>query len=690
MRSFRAIFNVFVSIAIVLSLCVAQLPAAWAQNATSTVGSYGAGLGEALLVGEIPSSAELTPTEGWTKSGSCEWAMDYDAGAFTVRPINGKDAGCLSGFPWKSFATTIEKIVLEGEIQILDCTSAFSGMKCLREVVGLSNINPMSSLSMAFMFEGCTALESLDLTGLDTSGIKNMNSMFHLCKSLTSIDFTGFDTSKVTDMTTMFSGCASLEAIDLSGFDTSSTTSMCSPLSGGLFFGCESLKSLDLSSLDTSNITDMSSMFAGCSSLEVLDLSPLDTSRVMNMSNMFNGCNSLRTLDLSVVDTRAIANMNGTFSDCYSLESVNLSGIDTRSLSETAGMFSNCYSLKSVDFSDFDTSNVERSDHMFTSCRSLSEITIGSKFSVREGLPCGYWKNESGVLFAEEDIPAGVCGTYRFHGNIKSIGLDFSSKTVKLEDGHFYLNAVLESRGWEGELIWISQNTDVAEVDDFGKVTPRRTGKTVISVTADDFTASCEITVVASPKEYEDDFKDANGMISMSKTRAHLLTKSMQFTGKSLTPPIAVYLGNKRLTENVHYKVASTGNVNVGSGFVQIIGLGIYSGATHMFFDIVPKNFSISKLVGSKRSFTVKWKKPASSCVGQTTACKIRYSTYKSMKKAKTKTLGWRTKAWSKRSWKITKLKPKKTYYVQIQTRKTVNGKSYCSAWSKVKKVRTK
>ncbi len=36
------------------------------------------------------------------------------------------------------------------------------------------------------------------------------------------------------------------------------------------------------------------------------------------------------------------------------------------------------------------------------------------------------------------------------------------------------------------------------------------------------------------------------------------------------------------------------------------------------------------------------------------------------------------------------KLKTKKTYYVRIRTYKTVNGKNYYSAWSGVKKAKTK
>ena len=45
---------------------------------------------------------------------------------------------------------------------------------------------------------------------------------------------------------------------------------------------------------------------------------------------------------------------------------------------------------------------------------------------------------------------------------------------------------------------------------------------------------------------------------------------------------------------------------------------------------------------------------------------------------------------YSTTSKKITKLKPKKKYYVQIRSYKTVGGKKYYSAWSAKKTVKTK
>ena len=94
-------------------------------------------------------------------------------------------------------------------------------------------------------------------------------------------------------MSCMFDGCSSLTSLDLSGLGAPNVTDMSS-----MFFGCLSLKSLDLSSFDASSAKDMSEMFKGCSRLTFLDLSGLGASSAEDMSGMFHGCPGLRTVTL--------------------------------------------------------------------------------------------------------------------------------------------------------------------------------------------------------------------------------------------------------------------------------------------------------------------------------------------------------------------------------------------------------
>ena len=98
------------------------------------------------------------------------------------------------------------------------------------------------------------------------------------------------------------------------------------------------------------------------------------------------------------------------------------------------------------------------------------------------------------------------------------------------------------------------------------------------------------------------------------------------------------------------------------------------------------KGTTLGKPTAAKRALTVKWNKPKATFLKQTTGYQIRYSTKSSMAGAKTKLV---TKSGTT-SLKLTKLKAKTKYYVQIRTYKTVNGVKYYSAWSAKKSLKTK
>ena len=233
------------------------------------------------------------------------------------------------------------------------------------------------------MFNNCSALTSLDVSGFDSSKVTDMSGMFNGCSSLTSIDVSKFNTSKVVDMNTMFTNCHKLSSLDVSGFDTSMVTNMSS-----MFNGCSGLASLDVSNFDTSKVTDMANMFNSCSALTSLDVSNFDTSKVTNMNNMFNGCSSLTSLDVSNFDTSLVTNMASMFDGCSALTSLDLSSFNTSNVTSMGGMFDNCSSLTSLDVSSFDTSKVNNMATMFQNCASLSSLDLsGFDTSNVENMP---------------------------------------------------------------------------------------------------------------------------------------------------------------------------------------------------------------------------------------------------------------------------------------------------------------
>jgi surface protein len=141
-------------------------------------------------------------------------------------------------------------------------------------------------------------LESLDLSGWDTSSLAYMSGMFSECNALETLNYDGWDTSSVMIMSYMFQYCKALVELDLSGFDTSSVTDM-----RNMFFGREALEELDLSGFDTSSVTDMVKMFFLSSNLTTIYASDKwSTAKVTSSSQMFSNCTSLPNFNSSVID----------------------------------------------------------------------------------------------------------------------------------------------------------------------------------------------------------------------------------------------------------------------------------------------------------------------------------------------------------------------------------------------------
>ena len=146
---------------------------------------------------------------------------------------------------------------------------------------------PTTTYLWFYLMKNLLTIEGIEY--LNTSEVTNMAHMFNTCSSLTSIDLSGFNTSKVTEMRVMFCNCTGLTSLDLSSFNTSKVTNMFN-----MFGGCSSLTSLDLSSFNTSNVTNMGRMFYGCSRLTTVYVGEnWSTEAVTSSSYMFHNNNNL-------------------------------------------------------------------------------------------------------------------------------------------------------------------------------------------------------------------------------------------------------------------------------------------------------------------------------------------------------------------------------------------------------------
>ncbi len=233
--------------------------------------------------------------------------------------------------------------------------------------------NCTSITSTAFWFCECKNLAAISgIEYLKTDNVTDMDGMFNSCSTLTSLDVSGFKTDNVMNMNCMFRSCSSLMSLDVSGFETDNVTDM-----GGMFDGCSCLMSLDVSGFKTDNVTNMNHMFGGCSGLASLDVTHFITNKVLYMGNMFDGCSGLTSLDVSGFKTDNVTNMVGMFYGCSGLTSLDVSGFNTDKVSDMWGMFYGCSGLTSLDVSGFKTNNVVDMGYMFYGCSGLTTIYAG-------------------------------------------------------------------------------------------------------------------------------------------------------------------------------------------------------------------------------------------------------------------------------------------------------------------------
>lgn len=184
------------------------------------------------------------------------------------------------------------------------------------------------------MFEGCSNLETLDLSGID----------MHLANSTDSYDYslsdnrTSIDTSALIATDGMFEDCKNLKTLKLpvlSNMPGSSATHPINlpvemydstgktftsvgknnyPKDGVLYaenpefkkfenkYANSDATSLDVSGVDISNATSLDGTFKNCKKLESLDLSSWNMSKVKSATDMLAGCDSLKELKLPTAD----------------------------------------------------------------------------------------------------------------------------------------------------------------------------------------------------------------------------------------------------------------------------------------------------------------------------------------------------------------------------------------------------
>lgn len=222
---------------------------------------------------------------------------------------------------------------------------------------------------------------------------------------------------------------------------------------------------------------------------------------------------------------------------------------------------------------------------------------------------------------------------------------------------------------------YVSDDESVVKVDqETGVLTAVGPGQTRVHVQVRNGETVCStyttVTVEALCNNY--DLKDAK----ISGLR------SVSYTGSARKPNPVVELGGRTLVKGRDYKLTYSSNRNVGTAKVIISGMGAYKGSRTAAFRIIPKATKIKSIRPHGRGFRVRW-------VGRTvqvSGYQLRWSRRADMSSAKTKLIKSKKRTVCSRKG----LGANVRYYVQVRSYKTVKGKRYWSAWSKISSVKTR
>ena len=318
--------------------------------------------------------------------------------------------------------SSIKNIVFDESFKTYAPTSLsefFNGCETLETISGLEYLNTAKVTNMSFMFYGCSALTSLDLTNFNTAKVTDMSYMFYGCSALTSLDLTNFNTAKVTYMNNMFEGCSALTTIYASDKFVTDNVSYGSDM----FTGCKSLKDYsesktghtfancgttgyftsggcgyaeyDLSSktltfrykgvkparaydLNVGNNTPEWSTQKEDINKVVFDAS-FANARPTSCCKWFDECKNLTDIEgIENLNTEKATNMGSMFSYCFALTSLDVSNFNTQNVEDMSYMFNVCIRLTSLNVSNFDTQKVKDMSSMFYNCTGLTSLDLSN------------------------------------------------------------------------------------------------------------------------------------------------------------------------------------------------------------------------------------------------------------------------------------------------------------------------
>lgn len=197
------------------------------------------------------------------------------------------------------------------DIQITSLRYAFSSYSSgsignIRDITFLPGIKKYTSglESVEGMFEGNSGINSIEgLSNIDFSSVTSARNMFYnVSGQLRTIDLSGISMDICTSLEGMFNGCWALQSINIKNLYCPLVATTYT-----MFAGCQNLTSIIGSEeFNPTRVTNASYMFNNCKSLVNIDLSGWDTPVLSSISFMFYSCDVLTELRIDNMYTKNV------------------------------------------------------------------------------------------------------------------------------------------------------------------------------------------------------------------------------------------------------------------------------------------------------------------------------------------------------------------------------------------------
>ena len=275
-------------------------------------------------------------------------------------------------------------------------TGKYQKLTALTTIEGLENLNTTNVTDMSYMFYGCSALTSIDLSSFNTDNVTNMNCMFEGCSKLTTIycnDSWNARTS-LTSSSNLFEGCTSLVGGKGTVYNSSKTDKSYARLDGGsslpgYFTQIRKVYTVFDASTKTLTYRYDNSYNLDNPYHELYD--PVGEPSALRFAAYHDQVEKA-VIDPSMKDAR-LTSTRRMFYGGYSSGNYNLSnmttieGLDnlnTANVTDMNNMFYLCMALTSVDLTSFDISKVTTMTYMFHQCSALTTIYCDDDWSTSE------------------------------------------------------------------------------------------------------------------------------------------------------------------------------------------------------------------------------------------------------------------------------------------------------------------